>query len=156
MSIVTSAGCPWAATSESQGPGWWLQLQSPASGTGNGTVTFKVTSLGALLPTPRTGKITIAGQTVTVTQTETRTSTVSGRVTSSLNRGPVGGATVAVGNLTATTAPDGTYSIANVPFGLHRAVVSAPQFVTIVVVNLLIGFEPPFNPVLNPAPPSNP
>jgi hypothetical protein len=59
---VTSAGhCAWTAVSNVS----WLTVTSGASGTGNGTVRFGVTAnTGA----ERTGRLTIGGQTLTVTQ----------------------------------------------------------------------------------------
>jgi hypothetical protein len=61
VSIRTSATCAWSATSNAT----WLTLTGQ-NGTGNGTVSFSVAPLTGT--TPRTGKITIQGQTFTVTQ----------------------------------------------------------------------------------------
>ena len=74
--------------------------------------------------------MTIAGQTVNITQAVATVGTLSGTITNSLNGGPVSGATVAVGNLTATTATNGTYTLSNVPLGSQTVRVSAPQFVS--------------------------
>jgi len=59
--VTTDAACTWTAVSQSS----FITVTSGASGTGNGSVTFTVaaTTSGA-----RTGTLTIAGQTVTVTQ----------------------------------------------------------------------------------------
>src|SRR5204862_5331608 len=57
---VTSAGvCAWSASSNAP----WLSITAGASGTGTGTVRFSAAAGG-----PRTGTLTIAGQTFTVTQ----------------------------------------------------------------------------------------
>jgi hypothetical protein len=61
VSVTTAAGCSWTATSNAG----WITITSGASGSGNGTVNYNVaTNTGAA----RTGTITIAGQTFTVTQ----------------------------------------------------------------------------------------
>jgi hypothetical protein len=62
VSITVNGGCPWTATSNAA----WISVGAGVSGSGNGTVTYTV----AANPTgaPRTGIISIAGQTVTITQ----------------------------------------------------------------------------------------
>jgi hypothetical protein len=61
IGITATPGCAWTATSNAL----WITGVIPGSGTGNGTVNFIVTAnlLGA-----RTGTLTIAGQTFTVSQ----------------------------------------------------------------------------------------
>jgi hypothetical protein len=62
VNILTSGGCGWNATSDSQ----WLTITAGFSGSGNGTVSFAVTAnpgTGA-----RTGNLTIGGQNFAVTQ----------------------------------------------------------------------------------------
>jgi hypothetical protein len=61
VTVTTTSACAWTATSNAP----WLTITSGASGTGNGTVGFTaaVNSAGA-----RSGTLTIAGQTFTVTQ----------------------------------------------------------------------------------------
>ena len=61
VAVSAGSGCAWTA-SENVG---WLDIRSGSSGTGNGTVTFNVSSTGN---STRTGTLTIAGQTFTVTQ----------------------------------------------------------------------------------------
>ncbi len=64
VSVTASTGCGWTAVSNDAG---WLHVTSGTPGTGNGTVGYSVdqyTGTGT-----RTGTITIAGQTFTVTQT---------------------------------------------------------------------------------------
>jgi len=61
VDVSTAAGCAWNATSNAG----WIALDSGANGNGAGTVTF---SVAANTGTSRTGTLTIAGQTFTVTQ----------------------------------------------------------------------------------------
>lgn len=72
QTIATSSVCGWQAVSNAS----WLVITSAASGTGNGTVTYQIQANTAA--TPRTGTLTIAGQTVTITQSGTTSSTGSG------------------------------------------------------------------------------
>jgi uncharacterized protein (TIGR03437 family) len=62
VSVTAGSGCTWTANSNAS----WIAITSGASGSGNGAVAFSV----ALNTTTssRTGTITIAGQTFTVTQ----------------------------------------------------------------------------------------
>ena len=62
ISVATGAACAWDAAS---GDTSWLTVTSGASGKGNGTVAVTATVNNA---GPRTASVTIAGQTVTVTQ----------------------------------------------------------------------------------------
>ena len=61
ITISTSAGCAWMATSQA----FWITLTSPASGSGPGTVTFTVAANGG---GARTGSLSVAGRAFTVTQ----------------------------------------------------------------------------------------
>ena len=61
ITISTSAGCAWMATSQA----FWITLTSPASGSGPGTVTFTVAANGG---GARTGSLSVAGRSFTVTQ----------------------------------------------------------------------------------------
>ena len=63
MSVTASSGSNWAATSNA---GWITITFPPSSATGNGTVAFAVASYTGT--SQRTGTMTIAGQTFTVTQ----------------------------------------------------------------------------------------
>jgi hypothetical protein len=61
VTVTTAAACAWTATTTDT----WITVTAGASGTGNGSVTFTVTAN----PGPaRTGHLTIAGLTFTVTQ----------------------------------------------------------------------------------------
>jgi hypothetical protein len=61
-SVTAQAGCSWTATSNAT----WITITSGSSGSGNGTVSYTVAANTAILS--RTGTLTVAGQTVTVTQ----------------------------------------------------------------------------------------
>jgi hypothetical protein len=61
VDVAAQAGCAWTATSNAP----WITVSSGAAGTGNGAVQLNVQpNTGA----PRTGTVTVAGQTVTITQ----------------------------------------------------------------------------------------
>ena len=60
--VTAQGGCTWAATSNAA----WLTISGGASGNGDGTVTFNAAANPS--STLRTGTLTVAGQTVTVTQ----------------------------------------------------------------------------------------
>lgn len=62
VSVNTSAGCAWTATSDA----WWLTVTSGASGSGNGTVGFSAVANAD--PEARTGVLTVAGTRITITQ----------------------------------------------------------------------------------------
>jgi murein DD-endopeptidase MepM/ murein hydrolase activator NlpD len=62
VNVTAPSGCPWTATSNAS----WITITSGSSGNGNGTVNYSVASNPST--TPRTGTMTIAGQTFTVTQ----------------------------------------------------------------------------------------
>jgi hypothetical protein len=61
VTVTTASGCAWTAASNAP----WLTITSGASGIGNGSVGF---SAAANVAGSRTGTLTIAGQTFTVTQ----------------------------------------------------------------------------------------
>ena len=60
--VSTTSGCGWTGASNNMS---WISITSSASGTGTGSVTYTV---AANTGPARTGTLTIAGQTVTVTQ----------------------------------------------------------------------------------------
>jgi hypothetical protein len=62
VSVTTASGCMWTASSNAS----WINVTSGSTGTGNGSVGFSVTDVNLLRS--RTGTLTIAGQTFTVTQ----------------------------------------------------------------------------------------
>ena len=61
FTVTTTAGCQWTATSNAN----WITIPGGSSGNGNGTVNF---SVAANTGAARTGTITLADQTFTVTQ----------------------------------------------------------------------------------------
>lgn len=62
VSVTTASGCEWTAASNAA----WLTVTAGASGSGSGQVTWQAAANAS--PQPRTGTLTIAGQTFTVTQ----------------------------------------------------------------------------------------
>ena len=62
ITVTAGAGCEWTAASNVS----WLSITAGAAGSGGGTVTFSVAARTAT--TSRTGTLTIAGKTFTVTQ----------------------------------------------------------------------------------------
>ncbi len=72
VSVTASTGCSWTATSNNAS---WITITSASSGTGSGTVAFTVAvNTGT---SQRTGTMTIAGQTFTVTQSPPSSCTYS-------------------------------------------------------------------------------
>jgi Zn-dependent metalloprotease len=65
VSVTAGAGCSWTAVSNAS----FITITGGASGTGSGTVSYSVASNGGT--TSRTGTLTIAGKTFTVTQAGT-------------------------------------------------------------------------------------
>jgi hypothetical protein len=70
VNVVASNGCPWTASSNAS----FLSITSGASGTGSGIVAYQVSATAG--PT-RSGTLTIAGQTFTVTQTGSSSPTLN-------------------------------------------------------------------------------
>jgi len=62
VSVTCGSDCSWTATSNAA----WITITAGASGSGNGTVRYSVTSDNSGVV--RTGTVTIAGQTFTITQ----------------------------------------------------------------------------------------
>jgi hypothetical protein len=62
VNVVTTPGCPWTAISNAP----WITITSGNPGSGNGTVNFNFAANA--VNSPRTGTISIAGLTFTVTQ----------------------------------------------------------------------------------------
>jgi subtilisin family serine protease len=81
INVTTQAGCAWTAVSNAG----WITITSGASGSGNGSFNYSVAANSNT--TQRTGTITAAGKTVTITQAAATTYGVSGRVTSSTGAG---------------------------------------------------------------------
>ncbi|MCS6926054.1 MAG: matrixin family metalloprotease [Candidatus Binatia bacterium] len=66
ISVTASSNCAWTATSNVS----WITVIAGASGTGNGTVSYSVEANPS--SSSRTGTLTVAGRTFTVTQTGQR------------------------------------------------------------------------------------
>ena len=62
VSVISGSICSWTAVSQAP----WITITAGANGTDDGTVTYSVAANATSLP--RTGTITVAGQTCTVTQ----------------------------------------------------------------------------------------
>src|SRR5919197_950854 len=62
VAVTTAAGCTWTATSTDT----WIAITSGTSGSGNGMVSYTVAANSGT--SSRTGMLSVAGQTVTVTQ----------------------------------------------------------------------------------------
>jgi hypothetical protein len=62
LSVVTGTQCTWGASTVET----WITITNPGAGVGISSVTFSVTANGTA--TQRVGTLTVAGQTVTVTQ----------------------------------------------------------------------------------------
>ena len=82
VTVTATAGCAWTA-SESLS---WVTITSGASGTGNGTVNYSVDANSTT--SPRSGSITIAGQTFTVNQAASSVFTFSAAAYSVSESGP--------------------------------------------------------------------
>src|SRR5205085_1361369 len=86
ITVTASSGCAWSATASAS----WLAITGAASGTGNGTVGYRVeNNTGG----PRSGTIRIADDTFTVTQAA---ASCSFTITPSSYTAAVGGGTVDV------------------------------------------------------------
>ncbi|HEX5474451.1 MAG TPA: BACON domain-containing carbohydrate-binding protein [Vicinamibacterales bacterium] len=70
VTVSGGAGCPWSASTGAS----WITITSGASGQGNGTVTF---SVAADTGPSRSGTLTVAGRTVTVSQVQGCAFTIS-------------------------------------------------------------------------------
>ena len=85
QTITAGSSCSWQAQSNTP----WIAITSPSSGTGNGTVTYQILdNTGA---TSRIGALTVAGQTITITQNaplSSSTAFVTSLYQDLLNRAP--------------------------------------------------------------------
>jgi hypothetical protein len=62
VSVTTTSGCSWTARSDAP----WVTITAGASGSGSGTVAYS--ALANTTTTSRTGTLTVAGRTVSITQ----------------------------------------------------------------------------------------
>lgn len=65
VAVSAPSGCTWTAASSAS----WITLSSGSSGTGNGTVNYLVSANTG--PASRSGTLTVAGQTITISQSLT-------------------------------------------------------------------------------------
>jgi hypothetical protein len=98
VNVAAGAGCAWTATSNDPS---FLDIISGASGAGNGTVSYMIAANST--PAQRTGTLTIAGQTFTVTQAGA-SPTVLGNISTRL-RVLTGDNTLIGGMIATGTAP---------------------------------------------------
>lgn len=71
VTVSTATGCSWTATSNVS----WITISSGSSGSGNGSVSYSVAANAST--SSRSGTLTIAGQTITISQTGTTACTYS-------------------------------------------------------------------------------
>lgn len=98
VSITQPAGCIWTAISGAS----WIRVTSAASGSGSGGVTYTVSANTA--ETARTGTMTIAGRTFTVTQGGTCSATISPNSVSAPAEASAGTIDLATGSACSWTA----------------------------------------------------
>jgi hypothetical protein len=99
VTVTAAAGCQWTATSNQS----WITIAQGATGSGNGTVRLTVQQNTGVL---RSGTVTVAGQTVTVSQAAAG-APCSYTIAPSSYTAPVGGGTVQVSvNTTSSCAWD--------------------------------------------------
>ena len=70
MGVTAGSACAWTAASNAD----WITVTGGARGTGNGTASF---TAAANTGAPRSGTLTVAGQTFTINQAESCTFSVS-------------------------------------------------------------------------------
>ncbi len=107
VNVTTTSGCAWMATSNAS----FITITSGAGGSGNGTVNYSVAANTST--SSRTGTLTIAGQTFTVTQSGATLNPVAVVSAASFTAGPVApdsiaaafGTGLAEQTLSATTTP---------------------------------------------------
>ena len=135
IQVTAGAGCTWTATSNAS---TWVSISSGNTGTGSGTVNYTVAANASV--SSRTGTMTAAGQTFTVSQAGVPHGTLQGTVTDASTGAVISGATVtATGAYSATTNSSGVYQIANMLVGAYNVTASAfghqPQTVTGVAIS---------------------
>jgi uncharacterized protein (TIGR03437 family) len=74
VTVTAGTGCSWTAASNAS----WITITAGASGSGNGSVSYNVAANTAT--TSRTGTLTVAGQTFTITQAAASTTPPAGNL----------------------------------------------------------------------------
>ena len=88
VTVTATAGCGWTATSNDS----WITIFGGGSGAGNGTVLYSVApNTGSGIVFPRTGSLTVAGQTVTISQDGNLSGPCNFQITPSLQIMPAAG-----------------------------------------------------------------
>jgi hypothetical protein len=137
VAVSGASGCPWTATSNAA----WITITAGSSGTGSGSVAF---TIAANPGTSRTGTMTIAGQTFTVTERGASDCTFS-LSPGALNVAPAGGsgtvsvstgsrcAWTATSNASWITITSGASGTGNGTVGFTVAASSGPRSGTITI-----------------------
>jgi uncharacterized repeat protein (TIGR01451 family) len=114
VTITTTPECAWTATSNNP---WITVTSSPDSGTGPGSVAYAVAPNNG---TSRTGSLTIAGRTVTITQSAGAVLTIVSTHTGNFTQGQNGAVyTLTVSNAATAVATSGTVTVTDtLPSGL--------------------------------------
>jgi hypothetical protein len=97
VNVNTADGCAWTAVSNAS----WITIQGAASGTGHGNVTL---AIAATTGPARSGTVTVAGQQVSVFQTQGCTFAISPQSQAVPSSGGSGKVTVTAGDACAWTA----------------------------------------------------
>lgn len=126
VTVTTHAACSWQAQTNVT----WITFSGPISGSGPATVAFVV---AAHTGTERIGEIGIGGPAVRITQQAYPfVPLLTGRVTNTLNGGPVAGATVRFAHPALTTSvvtdASGNFVMRDLPAGTATLTTSAPGF----------------------------
>ena len=111
LNVITTAGCSWSAASNAS----WISITAGSSGTGNGTVSY---SVAADSGSSRTGTLTIAGRTYSVSQTGTTTGGGLAVATANLPAGTVNVAYSATLSATGGQPPYSWSTSGSLPAGL--------------------------------------
>jgi hypothetical protein len=108
VSVTTQSGCAWTAS----GGAGWITITSGASGTGSGTVAY--TAAANTTGSSRTADMTVAGQTVVVTEAA-QSHTITANASPGGSISPSGSVVVDAGaSQTFTITPASRYAIASV------------------------------------------
>ena len=122
VNVTTTSGCNWTAVSNAS----WLVITSNSSVTGNGTVNYSALSNSST--SMRTGTLTVAGQSVTVTQSGVPQYTLSipkaGTGSGTVTNNPTGTTFSAGTVVTLTATPDANSTFAGWSRGM--AIVGLP------------------------------
>jgi len=129
VTVATTEQCSWTVTPNAS---WIAVLTSfPPGRSGNGTAQFVA---GPNTGSSRTGTVTVAGQTVTVSQDVQARFTVSGTVSESWTGAALPGVAISIvtGPTAGTTTADssGAYALRDLPAGAYRLAFAKPPFDT--------------------------